>query len=86
MVQSLVEPGVRATAAALLLLVINLVGLGLGPLTVGALSDGLVPHFGANSLRMALNVIPPLCIWAAYHYHAAASTIGVDLGRSARAA
>ncbi|HEY8571558.1 MFS transporter [Phenylobacterium sp.] len=41
--QSVVPPHMRATAAAILLLVINLIGLGLGPLFVGALSDA-----GAN--------------------------------------
>jgi predicted MFS family arabinose efflux permease len=84
MVQSLVDPAIRATAAAVLMLVINLVGLGLGPVAVGALSDALVPYFGAGSLRMALLIIPPLCIWAAYHYRAVASSIGVDLDKSAR--
>lgn len=37
--QSVVPPHMRATAAALLLFIINLVGLGLGPLAVGLLSD-----------------------------------------------
>jgi hypothetical protein len=84
MVQSLVDPAIRATAAAVLLLVINLVGLGLGPVAVGALSDALVPYFGAGSLRIALLIVPPLCIWAAYHYHAAARTVGIDLSKAAR--
>jgi hypothetical protein len=83
MVQSLVNPAVRATTAATLLLVINLVGLGAGPVAVGVLSDLLTPYFGADSLRIALLIVPPLCIWAAYHYHAAGRTIGVDLGKAA---
>jgi len=85
MVQSLVEPAVRATAAALLLFVFNLVGLGSGPLAVGVLSDALLPRFGPDSPKNALLLlIPPLCVWAAYHYHAAARTIGVDLDNVAR--
>jgi predicted MFS family arabinose efflux permease len=84
MVQSLIDPAMRATAAAVLLLVINLVGLGLGPVAVGALSDALVPYFGADSLRMALVAVSPLCIWAAYHYYVAAGTIAVDLGEEVR--
>jgi hypothetical protein len=83
MVQSLVDPAMRATAAALLLLVTNLVGLGLGPVGVGALSDALMPYFGADSLRLALLVVPPLCMWAAYHYRAAANTISLALGKAA---
>ena len=83
MVQSLVDPAMRAVAAALLLLVINLVGLGLGPVAVGIFSDALKPNFGAESLQMALLLVPPLCIWAAYHYHTAANTIGADLAEAA---
>jgi MFS family permease len=37
--QSIVDPHMRATASAVLLLIINLIGLGLGPVAVGALSD-----------------------------------------------
>ena len=36
---NMVEPRMRATATAILLLIINLIGLGLGPVVVGALSD-----------------------------------------------
>ena len=39
--QSIVEPRMRATTAAILLFIINLIGLGMGPVAVGALSDGL---------------------------------------------
>lgn len=79
MVQSLAHPGMRATAAALLLFVFNVVGLGLGPLAVGALSDAMTPDFGADSLGFALLLVPPLCLWAAWHYLAAARTIAGDL-------
>jgi hypothetical protein len=84
MVQSLVEPAMRATAAALILFVINVVGLGFGPLAVGLLSDALLPHFGPDSLKDALLLVPAFCVWAAYHYHAAARTIGADLDSVAR--
>ena len=46
MVQSLAEPKLRATAAALLLFLGSVFGLGLGPLAVGALSDALAPIAG----------------------------------------
>jgi predicted MFS family arabinose efflux permease len=74
-VQSLVDPAMRAMAAAFLLFVINVVGLGIGPIAVGALSDALMPYLGRDSLRIALPVVPPLCIWAAYHYYRAANAI-----------
>lgn len=79
MVQSLAEPATRATAAAILLLVMNVVGLGLGPVAVGVLSDVLTPELGSDSLRHALLLVPPLCLWAAYHYHAAAGAVAADL-------
>jgi MFS family permease len=37
--QSIVPPQMRATASALLILIVNLVGTGLGPLCIGVLSD-----------------------------------------------
>ena len=79
MVQSLVAPAIRATAAALLLMLANVVGLGIGPLAVGALSDLLAPRFGIDSLRFAMLLVPPLLLWAAWHYLAAARTIAADL-------
>jgi MFS family permease len=53
-VQSVVPPRMRATAASVLLLVLNLVGLGFGPAFVGFMSDLLAPVHGADSLRIAM--------------------------------
>lgn len=68
MIQTIAEPGMRATATAISLLVSNLVGAGLGPLAVGLISD---LHGGENSLRFALLwlspalIAPALCYWRA---------------------
>ncbi|MCW0198194.1 MFS transporter [Sphingopyxis sp.] len=48
-VQGLVRPQTRATASAVLLFIINLIGLGLGPLGVGAVSDFLSGPMGLGS-------------------------------------
>jgi predicted MFS family arabinose efflux permease len=48
-VHSLVAPRSRATATAILLSVVTLFGLGLGPLTIGALSDGLAGRLYAGA-------------------------------------
>ncbi|AJA07751.1 major facilitator family transporter [Sphingopyxis fribergensis] len=48
-VQGLVRPQTRATATAVLLFIINLIGLGLGPLGVGAVSDFLSGPMGLGS-------------------------------------
>jgi hypothetical protein len=56
-VQGLVQPQTRATAAAVLLFLVNLIGLGLGPLGVGAVSDLIGNTFGlgpAEGVRWSL--------------------------------
>ena len=53
-VQHLVPSPVRATASACFLLINNLIGLGLGALTIGKLSDLLKPGFGDEALRMGM--------------------------------
>jgi MFS family permease len=51
-IQRLVSAHERALAAAILLFILNLIGLGLGPIVTGLLSDALNEHFltrGANA-------------------------------------
>jgi MFS family permease len=52
-VQHLVEPSKRATASAAFLLINNLIGLGVGPLLIGVISDALKSTYGVESLRYA---------------------------------
>jgi predicted MFS family arabinose efflux permease len=49
-----VPPNMRATASAVFLFVNNLIGIGLGTVALGALSDALSARFGADSLRYAI--------------------------------
>jgi MFS family permease len=53
-VQHLVPASVRATASASFLLINNLIGLGLGAMTIGKLSDLLKPGFGDEALRIGM--------------------------------
>jgi len=53
-IQRLVPLRMRATSIAVLILIDNIVGLGLGPQFVGLTSDWLRPTFGEDSLRIAL--------------------------------
>ncbi len=53
-IQHLVPAEMRATASASFLLINNLVGLGLGSLVMGALSDAMTVRFGADALRYAV--------------------------------
>lgn len=70
MCQLLVTPGMRAMASAVLFFVLNMIGLGLGPLLVGVLSDAFQPLYGENNLRYAMlvtlalgTVLGPLFFW-----------------------
>jgi predicted MFS family arabinose efflux permease len=80
--QGLVPSYMRATAAAVLLFVTNIIGLGLGPQAVGILSDLLRPMYGENSLRYALLTIAMLTVVGAYFYWVAARTLREDLARA----
>jgi MFS family permease len=53
---NLVSPGMRAMASAILYFVLNIIGLGLGPLTVGILSDAFAGTYGENNLRYAMAI------------------------------
>lgn len=78
-VQSLVPDNMRAQATALLLLLANLVGLGLGPLVAGALSDGMRALFGTESLRYSLLIFSPGYIWCGWHSWLAGRTVPTEL-------
>ena len=56
-VQDIVPPHCQATANALLMFSMYLIGITLGPLLSGALSDFLAATFGSESLRYALLVV-----------------------------
>jgi MFS family permease len=80
MTQTLVKVHMRATASAVLLLIVNLIGMGLGPQAVGVLSDLLAPSLGVESLRYALlSVVVSCAAWSAVHYALAARTLRDDL-------
>jgi predicted MFS family arabinose efflux permease len=81
--QSLVALRMRGVASAIMLLILNLIGLGAGPLVVGWLSDALAFRFAEDSLRWALMICcVALLPWAAIHYYAAGRSIEADLARA----
>jgi MFS family permease len=79
MTQGLVPLRMRAAAAAVLLFVINLIGMGLGPAFVGWMSDALEPSAGLQSLRWALLISTAFNLWSAVHYLLAARSLRQDL-------
>lgn len=81
LVQNLTPPRSRATAAAILLLMFNIIGLGMGPLFVGMVSDWLKPDLGNDSLRWALMAIIPFALAAALAQLAMVRHLDRDLPR-----
>lgn len=77
--QALATPRTRATAAAVLLFAKAFLGMGLGPLLVGVLSDHLEPRAGEDSLRYALLLVPLFNAWSAVHFFLAARHVRRDL-------
>ena len=65
LVQEEVRPNERVLAGALLLLVMNLIGLGLGPTYLGAVSDLLRESHPTSSLQLALYTLVPFYVLAA---------------------
>ena len=69
LVQEQVQPNQRVLCGALLLLVMNLMGLGIGPTLLGAVSDYLRPEHPVHSLQLAFYWLTPfyvlavLCFW-----------------------
>lgn len=79
----------RALASALLLFILNLIGLGFGPLLVGLLSDALREAFVARGvvesqalaqgLQWSLRILGLVNLWAAVHYFIAARTLRQEM-------
>ncbi len=70
----------RAMASAILFLIINIIGLGLGPWTIGMASDMLEPTLGRESLRYAmLYILPVVMFWSLCHFYLASRTLREDL-------
>ena len=77
--QGIVELRMRSVAAAILLFIINIIGLGFGPQAVGILSDILSKNYGKESLRYSLMILTTLKLWCAYHYYLAGKYLKYDL-------
>lgn len=79
---NLVSGRMRALTSAVLFFVLNLIGLGLGPVVVGFLSD----MFTQNGMNAPLGTAMLICgtiaaIWSVTHYVLAARTVREDIAR-----
>ncbi len=81
---ALVPPAMCALTSAILFFVLNLIGLGLGPLTAGLLSDYFTGIYGADGLRYALIVVVFLSSPAVLCFYLAGRKLPADLAREVK--
>ncbi|MAG29650.1 MAG: MFS transporter [Deltaproteobacteria bacterium] len=79
MAQGLARPHMRAMAAAGVLFVMNLGGLGLGPTVIGFMNDWLTPRFGVEAIRVSMLIIGLPHVVASVFGILAARTLREDL-------
>lgn len=76
---SLVNARMRAFSSSVLFLILNFIGLGLGPLIIGYISDLLIPNYGDLSLRWAFCTVFITGSIATVFYALAAKNYTADL-------
>lgn len=81
MCHALVPPSMRALTSAILLFVLNIIGLGLGPFLTGLMSDLLTPRFGEMGLRYAMVISTMAGLVAIVLFFVAARRLPADLAR-----
>jgi hypothetical protein len=82
--QTLATLRARAVATSLLLLVQTFVGMGLGPLVAGQISQWLRPSIGDDSFRYGLCIVGLVNLWAAFHYFVGARSIRENFANTER--
>lgn len=75
----LVPPAMRALTSALLFFVLNAIGLGLGPLTAGILSDHFTEIYGDEGLRYAMLIVALIASVGILMFFLAAKNLPADL-------
>jgi len=77
----LVSPSMRAMSSAVLFFVLNLIGMGLGPVLVGAISDFEAARTGADGLRTALTIGTCIAVVKGYLFWRAGTKLPEDLAQ-----
>ena len=80
--QSLVRLRMRGLSMSVLIVLLNLIGVGVGPTVAGVLSDLFAQRFGADSVRWAMVCVLALNLPAAALFATAARSIREDLARA----
>ena len=77
-IQHVVPPRMRATASAIFLFIINLIGIGVGTVVIGLLLDHLQAQFGDDSLRYEILAGTSFYLIAAMFFLLSARKLGRD--------
>jgi len=75
MTHGMVGLRMRAMSSAILFFVLNLIGLGLGPILTGFIADLWEPQYGNDAIRYAMSVTILVNSWCAYHYFMCTRTL-----------
>ena len=81
---ALVPPSMRALTSAILFFVLNLIGLGMGPLTAGLLSDHFTELYGVDGLRYALLCVATISATGVFMFVLGAKYLPGDFERRER--
>ena len=81
--QSLVQVRMRGVSMSTLIVLLNLIGVGVGPTVAGVLSDAFAAQYGPDSVRWAMVCVLALNLPAVALFAWAARTIRGDLERAA---
>jgi predicted MFS family arabinose efflux permease len=80
--QNLAKLRMRATAAAIMLFIVNIVGAGFGPFAVGVLNDFYAARFGDEAIRYSLLTIACTGIIGAVAFYLSSRTLADDSARA----
>ncbi|MFP6641534.1 MAG: MFS transporter, partial [Myxococcota bacterium] len=78
-VQGLVVPNLRATASAVNLFVVNMIGLGLGPLMIGILNDAWASEYGEGAIRYSMLLAVTVGCFSSGAFWMASRSLATDL-------
>ena len=81
---AMVPPRMRALTSAVLFFILNMIGLGLGPLFTGLMSDLLAPLSGADNLRHAMCATTTISLLAVPMFWQASRHLPSNLSAKAR--
>ena len=71
----------RATAAAIILFIVNLVGAGAGPFVVGFLNDQFMATYGQEAIRYSLFTLACTMLLGVVFFYLSSRHLKADLAR-----